>query len=160
AENGRRRGDNALLLALASGQTVRDAARLAGIGERTATRRLADPAYRRRVAELRAEIERQERETFQAERMAMAQRHVREAQEFQAKALERLRKLIPEDLKPREVLDYWIQGAKVERVSLGEPEQEAERKADIDVKVTIAQLQPMIQGATDAELDQLLAQLM
>jgi hypothetical protein len=56
AETGRRKGDGTLLLALAAGQTVRDAARTAGIGERTATRRLADPEFRRRVAELRAEM--------------------------------------------------------------------------------------------------------
>jgi hypothetical protein len=56
AENGRRKGDAALLLALASGQTVRDAARIAGIGERTATRRLAEPDFRRRIAELRGEM--------------------------------------------------------------------------------------------------------
>lgn len=56
AENGRRKGDDALLLALASGQTVRDAARTAGVGERTATRRLADPAFARQVDALRAEM--------------------------------------------------------------------------------------------------------
>jgi hypothetical protein len=56
AEIGRRKRDPALLLALASGQTVRDAARSAGIGERTATRRVADPDFRRWVAELRAEM--------------------------------------------------------------------------------------------------------
>jgi hypothetical protein len=56
AEIGRRKGDDALLLALAAGKTVRDAARLAGIGERTATRRVADPAFRRRVAEMRADM--------------------------------------------------------------------------------------------------------
>jgi hypothetical protein len=41
-ENGRRKGDDALLLALASGQTIHDAARAADISERTATRRIAD----------------------------------------------------------------------------------------------------------------------
>ncbi len=56
AEIGRRKGDAALLLALAAGQTVRDAARLSGVGERTATRRVADLDFRRRVAELRAEM--------------------------------------------------------------------------------------------------------
>jgi hypothetical protein len=56
AENGRRKGDDALLLALASGQTVRDAAHAAGVGERTATRRLSDPTFRQRVAEFRAEM--------------------------------------------------------------------------------------------------------
>jgi hypothetical protein len=54
AENGRRKGDTELMLALAAGQTVRDAARLACVGERTASRRVVDPAFRRRVAELRA----------------------------------------------------------------------------------------------------------
>ena len=56
AENGRRKGEDALLLALAGGQTVRDAARAAGVGERTATRRWADAGFRRRVARLRAEL--------------------------------------------------------------------------------------------------------
>jgi hypothetical protein len=56
ANSGRRKGDVALLVALASGQTVRDAAAAAGIGERTATRRAADPAFRRRVATVRAEM--------------------------------------------------------------------------------------------------------
>lgn len=55
AENGRRKRDDALAVALAAGQTLRDAAAAAGIGERTATRRWAEPAFRRRVGELRAE---------------------------------------------------------------------------------------------------------
>jgi hypothetical protein len=56
AENGRQKGNGALLLALAAGQTVRDAARTAGLGERTVRRRLADPDFRRGVAELRGEM--------------------------------------------------------------------------------------------------------
>jgi len=56
AHRGRRNADEALALALASEQTLRDAAQQAGIGERTATRRLADPAFRRRVSELRGDM--------------------------------------------------------------------------------------------------------
>jgi hypothetical protein len=56
ADNGLRKRDDALALALASGQTLRDAAAGAGIGERTATRRWADATFRRRVQELRAEM--------------------------------------------------------------------------------------------------------
>jgi hypothetical protein len=48
--------DEALALALATGQTLRAAADTTGIGERTATRRMADPAFRRRVADLRADM--------------------------------------------------------------------------------------------------------
>ena len=56
AHRGRRNADEALALAVASGQTLRDAAAAAGIGERTATRRWADPAFRRRVGELRGDM--------------------------------------------------------------------------------------------------------
>lgn len=56
AENGRRKRDDALAVALAAGQTIRAAASAAGIGERTASRRWADPDFRRRVAELRADM--------------------------------------------------------------------------------------------------------
>ena len=56
ADIGRRKGDGALLTALASGQTIRDAAKAAGVGERTATRRLAEPAFRRQVAQLQTEM--------------------------------------------------------------------------------------------------------
>jgi AcrR family transcriptional regulator len=43
-------------MALAGGLTVRAAAKRAGVSERTATRRWADAAFRRRVGELRAEL--------------------------------------------------------------------------------------------------------
>ena len=56
AGSGRRNADEALALALAGGQTLRAAAEAAKIAERTATRRMADPAFRRRVTELRGDM--------------------------------------------------------------------------------------------------------
>lgn len=56
AHRGRRNADENLALALASGQTLRDAAVAARVGERTATRRWADPTFRQRVADLRGEM--------------------------------------------------------------------------------------------------------
>jgi hypothetical protein len=56
AHNGRCKRDDALAVALAAGQTLRDAAAAVGIGERTATRRWANLEFRRWVAELRAEM--------------------------------------------------------------------------------------------------------
>ena len=56
AENGRQKGDDALLLALAGGRTVRDAATVAGIGERTVYRRLEDIYFRRRLHATRSEL--------------------------------------------------------------------------------------------------------
>ena len=47
---------DALALALASGKTITEAAVAAELSRRTVTRRVADPDFRRRVAELRAEM--------------------------------------------------------------------------------------------------------
>ena len=60
AENGTdwqaQTGDPLLVLALASGATVKDAAQQAGVSERTAWRRLDDDGFRRCVAEAKAEL--------------------------------------------------------------------------------------------------------
>jgi hypothetical protein len=54
ADNGRKKGDSALLTALAAGATAREAAARAGLSERTIYRRMEDPEFRRRVTEARA----------------------------------------------------------------------------------------------------------
>jgi hypothetical protein len=48
-----RAGDLELLIALAKGSTHRDAARFAGVSERTAHRRLAEPSFRTQLDTLR-----------------------------------------------------------------------------------------------------------
>lgn len=55
AGNGRKNAD-ALALALAAGDSIVDAAAKAGMGERTAYRRLADPAFQQRIQTLRGEM--------------------------------------------------------------------------------------------------------
>ena len=56
AQKGRRASDEKLLLALACGATVENAARSAGVSERTAYRRLGDPAFQGAVKKARAEM--------------------------------------------------------------------------------------------------------
>jgi len=56
AGSGRRNADEVLALELAAGKTLRDAALAAGIAERTATRRWADPEFRRLVSRHRGEM--------------------------------------------------------------------------------------------------------
>ena len=56
ADSGRRSADELLAVAMASGQTLRGAAVVAGIAERTAARRWADPVFRRRVSDLRGQL--------------------------------------------------------------------------------------------------------
>lgn len=54
AENDTPFGDDPFALAVASGTSVREAARSSGLSERTGYRRLQDPTFRRRVSEIRA----------------------------------------------------------------------------------------------------------
>ncbi len=56
AQKGTRKGETALIMALASGQNVRDAAKAVGIGERTARRRMNDEGFRRELSIARDRI--------------------------------------------------------------------------------------------------------
>jgi hypothetical protein len=56
ADNPRKRAEDKLLLALACGATIESAARECGLSPRTVYRRLADPAFRRRLGQLRADM--------------------------------------------------------------------------------------------------------
>jgi hypothetical protein len=81
------------------------------------------------------ELEQVKRKKQVEEVEEMAQRHAREALMLQNKAVERLRQLRPEELKPRETLDYLIEAAKLERLSRGEPtERLAEEHHVTDVR--------------------------
>jgi hypothetical protein len=55
-------------------------------------------------------------------RRDMAERQAREARALQAKAVERLRTLRPEELGPADVLRFFVEATKLERLALGEPE--------------------------------------
>lgn len=52
----RKKSVNSLLLALACGATVENAARQVGLTERTVYRRLADPEFRRQLNDIRADM--------------------------------------------------------------------------------------------------------
>jgi hypothetical protein len=52
----RERADEALAVALAAGRRVEEAASIAGVSPRTASRRLREPGFTGRVRELRAEM--------------------------------------------------------------------------------------------------------
>ena len=56
AQRGRRKADEALLLALACGATIESAARQVGVGETTVYRRLREESFCQRLDELRSEM--------------------------------------------------------------------------------------------------------
>ena len=62
------------------------------------------------------------RQAQEKARREMGQRHAKEAQGLQAKALERMRTLRPEELGPADVLRFFVEAAKLERLALGEPD--------------------------------------
>src|SRR5262249_30887465 len=73
-------------------------------------------------------LDAQARHAQEKARRAMAERHSQEARGLQAKALERLRALRPEELGPADVLRYFVEAAKLERLALGEPEAVVEQR--------------------------------
>lgn len=56
SHNGRKNADEVLLVALACGATVENAAHTAGVSRRTAHRRLAEPTFQQRLKDLRADM--------------------------------------------------------------------------------------------------------
>jgi hypothetical protein len=56
AGRGRKNADDTLVLALACGKSVSDAAKTGGVSERSVYRRLDDPAFRKQIQSLRAEM--------------------------------------------------------------------------------------------------------
>jgi hypothetical protein len=67
-------------------------------------------------------LDAQARQAQETARREMMERHVKEARALQTKALERLRTLRPEELGPAELLRYFVEAARLERLALGEPE--------------------------------------
>lgn len=84
--------------------------------------------WRERVEAWDAEQDRVAREARLEAIRQMDDRHVSEARALQAKALERLRQIDPKELKPREVLNYLIEAAKLERLAMGQPDQIVEQR--------------------------------
>jgi hypothetical protein len=61
-------------------------------------------------------------QTQEERRREMAERHVEVCRALQAKALQRLQELSPEELGPGDLLRYIVEAVKVERLALGEPD--------------------------------------
>ena len=70
---------------------------------------------------------------------------------LQNKAVERLRQLRPEELKPRDTLSFLVEAAKLERLARGEPtERVAEEHRFTDVKeLTDDELARIVAGRRD-----------
>ena len=76
---GRRKADDVLAAAVAACQTLRDASKVARVGERTAARRWAEPDFQRKVVALRA---------------AMVERALGRLSDAMCEAAEQLRELL------------------------------------------------------------------
>lgn len=69
---------------------------------------------------------------------AMRERHAREAMALQEKAILRLRAMDPGELTPNDVLRYFVEAAKLERLARGEPETIAEQRNELAEAVILA----------------------
>ena len=108
AADGRRRRDPAVLVAaLAAGRTIRDAAREAGVSERTARRRAGDPAFAAAVRGLRDRTLRDTAAALAAQAGATvrALAALRDNADSEAVRLGACRALLEATLKVREAAD-------------------------------------------------------
>jgi hypothetical protein len=78
-----------------------------------------------------AELDRQNRAAQEEARRQMGERHAKEAMGLQKKALERLEQLCPAELSAGDVLRYFVEAAKLERLARGAPETITERRHEI-----------------------------
>lgn len=87
------------------------------------------------------------REAALKELEEMKKRHIQQAVSLQAKALQRLQKISPEDLSAGNVLGFITEAIKIERMARGEPDQilEERRRLSDDEARQVSQL------ATDPE---------
>jgi hypothetical protein len=83
-------------------------------------------------------------------RREMAERHAQEARGLQSKALERLRSLRPEELAPADVLRYFVEAAKLERLAMGEPEAISEQRYG---PVVLQIVEEIVSGKKSVTLD-------
>lgn len=77
-------------------------------------------------------LEREKRKEREKAILEMMDRHIKETMALQQKALERLKTLNPDELTPRDVLNYLLEAMKVERLSRGEP---TESQAPLEVVI-------------------------
>jgi hypothetical protein len=87
----------------------------------------------------------------------MCRRHAEQAQEFQAKALERLAGMTLEEMSVGETLRYFVEAVKIERLARGEPEQVLEQRgqeksADEQRHLTAAVLRDPVAAALACQL--------
>lgn len=86
----------------------------------------------------------------------MRERHAREAMALQSKALERLRQMDPAELSPRDVLWYFVEAAKLERLARGEPDAIEEQRHNVTgyAAEVLAAWERRLRGITDGGASQ------
>mgnify|MGYP000169624648 CR=1 FL=1 len=57
---------------------------------------------------------------------------------LQTKAMDRIRPMIPSELRPKEALDMLVEGVKYERLALGEPDTIAKTKSEVAIGQAVA----------------------
>lgn len=79
-----------------------------------------------RANEYDAEMDRLKLLQEEKERKAMGKRHAKGAMLIQSKAIERLKTIEPEHLEPKDLIKWFVEAVKIERLSRGETTDKAE----------------------------------
>jgi hypothetical protein len=111
--------------------------------------------WRARAAAWDAEQDRQARQAMLQEIVDMRKRHAQEAMMLQKAAMQRLQALDPQTLSQSQLLVYFIEATKLERLSRGEPETIGEQRVTGRDGGPIVYHDAALDAATVEELRQL-----
>lgn len=132
---------------LGVGRTLARVAQECGVSYATVQTNAIDFAWRDRVDAWDREMERVRVIAHREAISDMKKRQVNESKALQQKAIERLKTMKPSELKPRDVLSFIAEAAKIERMALGQPTEivQSNSKTDLLGSLDLSQL-------NDAEL--------
>lgn len=89
----------------------------------------------------------------------MATRHARAATQLQRKALKRLKDIQPEELNPKDTLNYITEAAKLERSARGAPDHKIEHSGEIKTHETELERMIAANPKTKAKINDILTEL-
>jgi hypothetical protein len=88
--------------------------------------------WRERAAAWDAHLDCQTREAQERARKEMGERHAKVAVALQEKAIQRLKAMKPEELTSADLLRYFVEAARLERLARGEPESIQEQRGVVE----------------------------
>jgi hypothetical protein len=118
-------------------RSIRKVAEKLGKSEQLLSRWSSQYDWVERAAKYDGDMDKLALVEMEKERKSMLKRHAQQAVAFQRKALERLKDIKPEELEPKDLIRFFVESVKIERLSRGETTESAEVKHSGEIKESV-----------------------